>query len=563
MRREQRAQSDLPPPRVLLFAGALACAALLLVFRPSVPGQAADEALASRSRDDDELLQHQPRPGGAPAAEAPQPLGGSEAEEQGGAEALQQPATGDSAGACGPVALELADGAQGTFTASLCWSAGDCAGTLRIARVRCSGTDWHRNLSNDAEHDRWIRSNLGPDTWRVRVAGAEVLMPTVRFRGGCAYEAALRVGSAGDYSVAVELLYQNFDALDEVRNVWPPMLKRPLLRLGPAAEAARRTLYHQGQLTPPSEVSLRCAASRPRPPPSGLPRCGAAPAADASVGRWRRTGSGKQLLTKVRVKKLQRQPVVFQWSLQGENEHAWVPDSCALPPLDVTSARRCLAKRRVVVGGDSQQRAFYFGLLNFLRGHGDRCVRNISAPDHKGEALFNGDPRCVENTKGSHKHLIGDIQLDFLEDAYIDKGCRPGGKYGRYDIVVLGFAQHPASRVHWPLARYQRALSERAACVRGLVSRGRRVLWLLAPKYPDTKEGYPVGVKDWRTDPRLELFNKRARAAIAPLGVPIVDMFALTAPMGHASSDQAHYNNWVLHEVLSVAVAALCGGRSE
>eukprot|EP01065_Artemidia_motanka_P022682 TRINITY_DN26881_c0_g1_i2.p1 TRINITY_DN26881_c0_g1~~TRINITY_DN26881_c0_g1_i2.p1 ORF type:complete len:545 (+),score=175.23 TRINITY_DN26881_c0_g1_i2:27-1637(+) len=528
--------SDLPPARLLGGVAVLSFVSLFAAIRPSATPQ----------------IDPQPSPEPAPQptplptppvtdTDPPQPRGEARAEQHASADCESPEVSPEAAG------IKL----------SLCWSRDACEGTIRFRRSRCGGSNWGRNLSSDPLHDAWIRKAAGPDFYRVRLDGPETALAAVRFEGDCTYAAPLSVSRGGEYALAVELLYRDYEGLDEARNVWPPLLKIPVLPHGSKAAALRRSRYHAGQLTPPSDYVLVCRKSD-APAPTAACR-----ASTVEPGRWVRL-DGQTLMTKVRVKKVQRHPVLFQWSLQAEAAHEWRPDRCALPSGAETlrAARACLAKKSVGVGGDSQSRAFYFGLLNFMRGHATECMRNISEPDHQGPGLFDGDPRCFENVKGQHKHSVGDgTRLEFIEDAFLDKGCKGAKpKYLRNDITVLGFGQHPASRVHWSFAKYKRALNERVQCVQGLVAKGRRVLWLLAPKYPDTQKGYPVGVKDWRTDARLEMFNSAAREAMAPLGVPVLDLYAISAAMGHSSSDQAHYNNWVLFEFVRVAVAALCGG---
>merc|ERR1712146_608632 len=120
-----------------------------------------------------------------------------------------------------------------------------------------------------------------------------------------------------------------------------------------------------------------------------------------------------------------------------------------------------------------------------------------------------------------------------VDDLFLTKFM--GEHYNGYDVVIAGFAQHPASKEHWTVDRYRGAVFAKAKRVRELLDLGAKVIWYGAPQYPHTTNGYPVVVRDWRTDARLQLFNEASFAAMTALGVPVVDSFAVTTPMSHTS----------------------------
>ena len=114
------------------------------------------------------------------------------------------------------------------------------------------------------------------------------------------------------------------------------------------------------------------------------------------------------------------------------------------------------------------------------------------------------------------------------------------------DTLVLNFGQHPASQHHWHASRYARALDEVLAEVAALTATHRRgeaplVVWTSTPAFPLRCEGPVVQKKDWRTEPRLLLFNALASAAMRRRSVPIFDYHALTWPLSHVSKDHSHF----------------------
>jgi hypothetical protein len=216
--------------------------------------------------------------------------------------------------------------------------------------------------------------------------------------------------------------------------------------------------------------------------------------------------------------------------------------------------QRVLKGKRIVVGGDSQLRALYYGLVNVLNGNEWPCVRNLSS-------VASEPPVCIQNTKGSQRKTIEGVQVDYVDDLFLEKFS--GERYQGYDVVIVGFAQHPASKEHWTADRYRGGVFAKAKKVRALRDQGSTVLWYGAPQYPHTTNGYPVVVKDWRTDARMMLFNDVSFAMMRGMGVPVVDSYSVVTAMAHTSPDQAHFSNWVCAELVNVVVDALCGAKPE
>eukprot|EP00759_Apiculatamorpha_spiralis_P053900 PhF_6_TR656/c0_g1_i1/m.952 len=453
------------------------------------------------------------------------------------------------------VSLPMSKNATGIFQVELCHEdlARVCKGYLKIQRVKgCRGTPG-RPLSRNATLSKWIETKYGPDSYRVRITGPEVFIAEAIFsssdsdRSSCTYTSKYNLRYMGTYNIAIELLYDNYYAIDEVTNHWPPLRKLSLLQF---PESTSFHWYHKSQVTPESTVTVSCSKNS-RSESHEETSIGTAPTCrtykDMNDGRWVRDPKKGPLTTRVRVKKIRRQPILFQWELQKEAYHFWKPYRCSLPSFPT----ECLKNKRMIIGGDSQLRALYFTMLNVLRGHGVECVQNVTSKDDE-------SPKCVPNVKGSQHHKVDslNLQFDFADDHYISKLSKYSGGY---DIIVVGYAQHPASKEHWPLDRYRREIPDKAHYFHDLQRKGKTVIWYAAPQYPHSTSGYPIVVMDWRTDLRLQVMNEFSESVMSSKGIPVVDSYKVSTGFSHTSPDQAHYHNWVIYDIINVVLNNACG----
>jgi hypothetical protein len=181
-------------------------------------------------------------------------------------------------------------------------------------------------------------------------------------------------------------------------------------------------------------------------------------------------------------------------------------------------------------------------MANFLSGFENECLRNISTV-----------AACIVNVKGSQRKSIEGVQLDFVDDLFLDRFAG-SERYSSYNVCIVGFAQHPASMAHWSFDRYRLSFQSKLQKAIKLQGSGVKVVWYLSPQYPHTRWGFPVRVRDWRTDVRLTMFNQFAKEECQKHGIPVVDAFSITAPMSHTSPDQAHYTNWVSFELVTMTL---------
>jgi hypothetical protein len=427
---------------------------------------------------------------------------------------------------------------------SVLWCAGphgDCRGGQ--FRIRVSVWPSPRALSNNAALSTQLAERFGPFFFRLRLEGPEALLltpsPDAKTREYVATLPSEMLG--GEYRVGLELLYRDYNAADERTKQWPPLLKAPILSL-----METRTNYHMQQMTLLSKQLVfssgptdGAAANSPE-----LPLCDGH---GAHAGRWR-AAPGK-VFTRVRVKKIQREPIVFQWAIQEDLNWQWVRWLCRSRRGSYRALLRGLKGKRIAIGGDSQLRALYYGIVNTLLGHSGPCIRELKSVDKE-------PPFCIQNVKGSQRRDIAGVQVDYVDDLFLDKFA--GGRYDGYDVVIVGFGQHPASKEHWTMDKYRGSVAAKAKKVQQYRDAGVTVVWYGAPQYPHTTNGYPVVVRDWRTDARLELFNEIAFAAMKELQVSVVDAFAATTVMSHTSPDQAHYSNFVCAELVNIVFDAVC-----
>ena len=438
-------------------------------------------------------------------------------------------------------------------SAKLCYDSSLCAGRIIVHVPQC--TKYKRQLSRNNTHHQWILEN-GADTFRLRIDGPEThatmsQVESVADLSTCRYQVQIAaLTRPGTYDVGLEWLYSDYHALDEITNQWPYLKKAPVLPL----DESFSTNYHLQQCTLPSTLKLECLSGASERDQSISPRCNGSES--DSSGRWVSRPNEPKVFTRVRVKKIQRNPIVFQWALQEDVSRQWMPNACEMLRVSHHGLLAGLKGKRVVVGGDSQLRALYFGLVNFLAGYGNECLRNVST--------LSAEPQhCVANVKGSHRKIINEVQIDFVDDLFLD---RLGDRYRSYDVVIVGFAQHPASKEHWTFDKYRSAFSAKIPKLEQLRlqqdrSSGTTVIWYLAPQYPHTRQGYPVVVKDWRTDPRLLMFNEFAKAECISRHIPFVDAFRISTAMSHTSPDQAHFTNFVSYELVTMVANVICSNN--
>jgi hypothetical protein len=495
----------------------------------------------------------------------------------------------------------------------LCWKSKGCSGSLKISissAAACSSAS--AKISNTKSVRDQVLSR-GPHQFRFRLDGPEVfIVPHTKFVStspSCEYIFDLprkMFRLAGLYHIGLEMLFKNFAFLDDTRDVWPELLKLPLLPVD--QQFVENTKYHLQQCTIPASSPspipfLVCDFEDTDPhnhedeheeqdkkiPCDGHTEIDQVLIADEETskflspssitsGTWRRVvpftknkkivsseenEQEKLVWTRVRVKKIRKEPILFEWALQSEPEARWWPRFCKISPVTRREIFDKFNGKRIVVSGDSQLRALYYAFANTVNGFGEDCVRNITT--------LAAEPKdCIPNVKGSQRKSFSfegkSIQIDYIDDLFLNRIKQKLGY--NYDVIIVGFAQHPASKEHWKVEKYMSAVNQRMAQLKEvqkqqLLKENERekpkVIWYTAPHYPHTRQGYPVAVKDWRTDSRLEFFNKYSTgvARSKEYDFDVLDSFAISDAFIHTSPDQAHFSNFVAAEFVRMLFSIL------
>lgn len=486
--------------------------------------------------------------------------------------------------------------------------------TIFVDPTTCAG----RRLSDNATFSSQLRDRFGPLLLRLRLESPDralLLRPRFdppRLGRNCSYVydlahplllAAHGGRTTAHFRLALEVLYDAFHAVDETQNIWPPLLKASVLEV--VDPMTFNTAYHLQQCTVPSQYIWRTdnggtrgsvvrepqlqpwttTGSLQGPPPEdvaapsnvvvptsspicdgGVPSSGPVETPAYPTGYWavRRPADGSAtalITTRVRVRKLRREPILFLWAPQIDRDWRWVPQGCRRNAKlfgDVggpsTALVSTLRGKRIAIGGDSQLRALFFGMVNVLSGWEGRCVRNITSVESEPAG-------CIHNVKGSHRKSISmgtggaTVQVDFVDDLFLDR--LGSSRYDGYDAVIVGFAQHPASKEHWTMDRYRASVANKLPHLQRRMQKKSLPIWYAAPQYPYTTQGFPVAVKDWRTDARLMLFNEAAMEIMRGAGIPTIDAFSITTSMSHTSPDQAHFSNFVSAELVRMTLEVI------
>ena len=182
----------------------------------------------------------------------------------------------------------------------------------------------------------------------------------------------------------------------------------------------------------------------------------------------------------------------------------------------------------------------------------DRTRSDLHAEPH----LIESEPsHCVANVKGSQRKLLGGVQLDLSSTRF--RSFRQSSRYHDYTVVVAALRNTKLTE-HWSFDKFRSRAEQRFAKAVSLRKRGVHVVWYLAPFYPHTTNGFPVVVKDWRTDARIRLFNNYAKQRCLTLGIPVVDPMSISSAFMHTSPDQAHFTNFVATEFVAAVWTVIC-----
>ena len=422
--------------------------------------------------------------------------------------------------------------------------------------------------SAEAIEDAW---ELGPDELLARLEGAEFLALRCLHVGACRYVCPFAVTIPGSYRLIVEGLRAGWAAIAEAGG-FPPLIRdkiagdKLLIELGGgrAADTAANEVARAGVV-----AAARCGSDgsggggdRPH---GVLPPCD-----DANApGRWVRTVSvdGMFAPNESWWLPLQREyPTAGPFSeskglgsrffTQLDAELEWLPYTCCLRPLVPAAAAACISDS-FSARGDSHSRVFFNHLMRFACGFEETAAKqhwgtlcasaeNIAASETCAAlrgACYAWDPRAEEAISWAAYNMTPTPPLGHM---------------------LINFGQHWPSERHATLSNYETHIRNYFAGLEAVTPPPSYFIWMETPPLPVITNLYIYTVADWRTEPRLRLFNAAADRALASLvsagKIRILRVFEKFLPLADCSPDSAHFNiSAAMYAVTQSFVATACG----
>lgn len=409
----------------------------------------------------------------------------------------------------------------------------------------CGAPPFAGTPSADAIEDAW---EVGPDELYVRLEGAEFLALRCVHVGACVYMCPFRVTIPGTYRIIAVGLRANWAALSELSG-FPPLIRdniagdKLLVSFGDGrggdggvggdavAEAARAATIS----------AARCESGAASSAAPVLHPC-----KDTNVpGRWVRRVSTEGLFAPVSPPWL---PLLQEYPEEGptnaskglgirfftrlDSELTWLPYACCRCELKPAAAATCFDGGGLSFYGDSHSRVFFNGIMRFACGiegaapkhhWGSACAPDVAAcPAATHPACYTWDPRA---------------EIRFSWASY---GAEAAGH------IVLNFGQHWPNEKHGTLDAYEAHLQNYFAGLEASLAPAGFFVWLETHPLPVITFPYIYDVADWRTEPRLHLYNAAADRTLEPLvalgKIALVRTFDLLLPMADISPDRAHFD---------------------
>ena len=446
-----------------------------------------------------------------------------------------------------------------------CTSARLNGGAVRPSE--CGAPPFSGSPSPDAVEDAW---ELGPDELYVRLEGAEFLALHCLHVGACRYICPFAVTVPGKYRLIVEGLRSDWAAIAESGGF--PLLIRDnisgnklLIALG-GSEAESSAASDAARAAVVSEY--RCVGGHNcDSAPEQLPICDD----PNSPGRWVRMVSVEGLFEPLEPWWLQ--PIMREYPTAGNfsdsrglgirfftrlnSELVWRPYICRMEPLTPNITASCIMDG-LTTRGDSHSRVFFNSIMRYACGFeevaakqhwGSLCasaenIANSSTCAALRGACYAWDPRAEEvpvwSSYSSEQHLLGHI--------------------------MINFGQHWPNEKHGTLDTYEAHIRSYFSGLDSAQPPPQFFLWMETPPLPIITNQYIHDIADWRTEPRLRLYNAAADRAlksyVANGKVTMLRSFEMLLPLADISPDSAHFDiPAVMYALTQSFVAAACGVR--
>ena len=452
----------------------------------------------------------------------------------------------------------------GADSGSACVSARLSDGAARP--LACGAPPLAGTPSAEAIEDAW---ELGPDELLVRLEGAEFLALSCLHVGACRYICHFSVTIPGSYRLVVEGLRANWSAIAEAGG-YPPLIRdqiagdRLLIMLGgenagdaAANEAARATVVAAAQCGKDGVAGSAAGA---------LPTC-----VDANApGRWVRTVSADAMFAKSEPWWLPAQreyPSAGQFSnsvglgtryfTQLDIELQWLPYACCVRPLAPAVAAACISDG-FSVRGDSHSRGFYKHMMRYACGISEAVYK-----DHKpftpiclGSENFSATQTCAIFRNAAC--FEWDPLAEHVPEWKTWESIMPMGH------LVINSGQHWPSAWHRTLHSYETHMQNYFSGLAVANPPPGYLIWLETFPFPVRTDAYVRNISDWRTEPRLRLFNAAAERALAPHiaagKIRVVHVYEKSLPVVDCSHDSAHFDEIaaLMKPIIQSFTAAAC-----
>ena len=362
-------------------------------------------------------------------------------------------------------------------------------------------------ISLDRETEAFIRSKIGPHEFFFLVEGRETFWAPQSYEGHCNYRFFFHfVNPASAFRLHLVQLRSNFAANNELIPEFPPVNMTIIVD-------SRVESPWSHQLNATQDVCIRVPG-----------------------GRFVYLGNDtNEMLRREPAFSVGLLPVPLLIDMRLRSSVQWQPYDCRgyppspaqlqlhAPPPAKTFNVQC-AGQKIDFFGDSHMRVVFNHLLLDKCGVERAAQKGITASQCHG---FGSMPLCP------------DVSVCMLFDPTGDASPTSDGHGLKRTALVLNFANHPASGLHWPLTRYVSRVKE----VLQTFATG-NLIWLGTVPIPILNSTSIWLAKDWRTFTRLAAMESKVNEIAEPFIdsglMTFIDIFPLASAATNWSPDGAH-----------------------
>ena len=381
------------------------------------------------------------------------------------------------------------------------------------------------NISLDRETEAFIRSSIGPHEFFFLVEGRETFWAPQLYQGQCNYRFPFHIlQPASAFRLHLMLLRNNFAANNELNPEFPPVDMTIIV------DGAMIESPWSHQLFATQDVCVRVPG-----------------------GRYVYLGNDtEEMLRREPAFTVGLLPVSLLIDMRLRSSVQWRPYDCSgslsqsLSPA--TPFNTQCGGHKIDFFGDSHMRVTFNHLLLEKCGLEQAAQKGITQSQCHG---FGTMPLCP------------DVSVCMLFDTTGDASSSTGGHGHDRTALVLNFANHPASGLHWPLTQYVLQVKR----VIQTFATG-NLIWLGTVPIPISNNDYLRAAKDWRTHARLAAMESKVKEITKPYieggRMTFVEIFALASAAINWSPDSAHLIGLSppLDGIVAMLLQTLCKGAN-